>query len=577
MEKESNKESTEKVVHEGKAKMTFPNSNGVFYNPVQVFNRDLSVAAIQVYTDELFPLTVKYKKRKKKESTENKISEGKSDEIAASVDKSVEENPVDSCDPGIILFEGLAASGLRSIRYALEIKGIEQIIANDISSDAVQLMTRNIEENQVEHIIRPSQMDASLVMYQRRQPFSSRFDIIDLDPYGSPAEFLDGAVQSVSDGGMLAVTCTDMAVLCGNHSEACYAKYGSMPLKGKFCHEMALRIILSCIDAHANHYKRYIVPLLSVSADFYIRVFVQVFTSAAEVKRSASKKSLVYHCVGCGSYFFQPVGKRIEDGKTRKYPPGTGPPVGQTCPECGRRLHLGGPIWSEPIHNKDFVQKVLEKVKKCQSSYKTSERLIGVLTVISEELPHPPLFYTLEHLSSVVHCTTPSMVQVRSALIALGYQVSGSHASKTAVKTDAPSNVVWDVVRAWVQKNPVKKKHENSPGQAILSKPCEVEVCFDYKPGANPASRLLKLTRFPENPEADWGPKARARKKPATEELSDKRKKHQGKRKSLKDEEDCKSYQCKRFKKGLCTYGDTCRYSHSLQTDPEPQTSNEGE
>ena len=78
----------------------------------------------------------------------------------------------------------------------------------------------------------------SLVMYQRRHPIQSRFDVIDLDPYGSPAEFLDGAVQSVSDGGMLAVTCTDMAVLCGNHSEACYAKYGSMSLKGKFCHEM---------------------------------------------------------------------------------------------------------------------------------------------------------------------------------------------------------------------------------------------------------------------------------------------------------------------------------------------------
>ena len=78
----------------------------------------------------------------------------------------------------------------------------------------------------------------SLAMYQRRNPVHSRFDVIDLDPYGSPAEFLDGAVQSVSDGGMLAVTCTDMAVLCGNHSEACYAKYGCMPLKGKFCHEM---------------------------------------------------------------------------------------------------------------------------------------------------------------------------------------------------------------------------------------------------------------------------------------------------------------------------------------------------
>ena len=66
--------------------------------------------------------------------------------------------------------------------------------------------------------------------------------------------------------------------------------------------------------------------------------------------------------------------------------------------------------------------------------------VLGMLTVVSEELPNVPLFYTLEHLSSVIHCTTPSMVQVRSALITLGHQVSGSHASKTAIKTDAPAS-----------------------------------------------------------------------------------------------------------------------------------------
>lgn len=37
-------------------------------------------------------------------------------------------------------------------------------------------------------------------MYQskvEREPF----DVIDLDPYGSPAPFLDAAVQAVSEGG----------------------------------------------------------------------------------------------------------------------------------------------------------------------------------------------------------------------------------------------------------------------------------------------------------------------------------------------------------------------------------------
>ena len=37
------------------------------------------------------------------------------------------------------------------------------------------------------------------------------YDVIDLDPYGSAAPFLDAAVQAIADGGLLSVTCTDMA------------------------------------------------------------------------------------------------------------------------------------------------------------------------------------------------------------------------------------------------------------------------------------------------------------------------------------------------------------------------------
>ena len=41
-----------------------------------------------------------------------------------------------------------------------------------------------------------------MLMYERREPHSERFDVIDLDPYGSPSQFLDSTLQSVKDGGM---------------------------------------------------------------------------------------------------------------------------------------------------------------------------------------------------------------------------------------------------------------------------------------------------------------------------------------------------------------------------------------
>lgn len=80
--------------------------------------------------------------------------------------------------------------------------------------------------------------------------------LLDLDPYGCAAKFLDPAVQAVQNGGLLCVTATDMAILCGNTPETCRAKYGSVSLRGKFCHEMALRILLCSIESAANRHGR---------------------------------------------------------------------------------------------------------------------------------------------------------------------------------------------------------------------------------------------------------------------------------------------------------------------------------
>lgn len=61
--------------------------------------------------------------------------------------------------------------------------------------------------------------------------------VIDLDPYGSAAPFIDSAMQNVFNGGLLCITCTDMAVLCASYPETCYAKYASIPMKGENSHE----------------------------------------------------------------------------------------------------------------------------------------------------------------------------------------------------------------------------------------------------------------------------------------------------------------------------------------------------
>ena len=41
-----------------------------------------------------------------------------------------------------------------------------------------------------------------MLMYSKIRDEREKFDVIDLDPYGSAVPFLDAAMQSISDGGI---------------------------------------------------------------------------------------------------------------------------------------------------------------------------------------------------------------------------------------------------------------------------------------------------------------------------------------------------------------------------------------
>ncbi|CAL9701138.1 unnamed protein product [Knipowitschia caucasica] len=257
------------------------------------------------------------------------------------------------------------------------------------------------------------------------------------------------------------------------------------------------------------------------------------------------------------------MGRVTSTGTSKKYSAASGPPVGPECETCGLRHQLGGPIWSDRLHTQEFVQRVLSSVKQNPSRFGTSRRIQGVLSVVSEELEDVPLYHTVDQLSSTIHCNTPSLLQFRSALLNAGHQVSLSHACKNAIKTDAPSSVVWDVMRSWEKSHPVKREKlsETSPAFRILSKEPSFEACFTVREDANPESRKQHLSRFQENPQAFWGPKARAKAGGLCSDLQDKSKLLQNKRKAV-DSVDYKKFHCKRHRRGSCDLGDACRYSH---------------
>eukprot|EP01114_Cavostelium_apophysatum_P018935 TRINITY_DN5959_c0_g1_i2.p3 TRINITY_DN5959_c0_g1~~TRINITY_DN5959_c0_g1_i2.p3 ORF type:complete len:327 (-),score=80.18 TRINITY_DN5959_c0_g1_i2:1106-2086(-) len=298
-----------------------------------------------------------------------------------------------------------------------------------------------------------------------------------------------------------------MAVLCGNHAEVCFSKYGSLPLHDKYMHEMGLRIVLSSIQSHAGRYKRYIVPVLALSIDFYVRIFVRVFTSASEIKKTATKLSTVYQCVGCDSFHLQPLGKISTTKKNgTKFHASTLGLDNTKCTDCGKNLRIGGPIWSEPMHDSEWISEVLNHMQQNPTMYNQSKKLFGLLSVARDEIPTAPLYYTYEGLVNTLHLTPAPSVSIRSALLHQGYKVSGSHANPNAIKTDAPSSAVWDVMRAWAKLHPSKRQGD-FPGKAILAKEPSFVANFTEHPQAN-ISR--EVPRFIPNPRPNWGPKPRA-------------------------------------------------------------------
>ncbi|KAJ2726580.1 RNA methyltransferase tRNA(m5U54)methyltransferase [Coemansia sp. Benny D115] len=481
-------------IREGRATILFPKNNEVFYNPVQEFNRDMSIAAIKTWRDM---------------ANEQKLER---------YEKSANPNKVKP-PTTITILEALAASGLRSVRYAKEIDGIDHILTNDLLPDAVESIRRNVHFNGLsQSLVRANLGDAISVMYSYRD--KERFDVVDLDPYGTAAPFIDGAIQAVKKNGLMCVTCTDLAILASNnHPETCFAKYGGSPLKAEFCHELALRLVINSLQQAANRQGRYIEPLLSCSIDFYVRIFVRVHDRALMVKTVASQTGVVYHCRYCGTYTPQTFGT-IEPGKgiDKRYLINAAPPVDQKCAHCGSKQEIGGPCWLGPLHNKDFVQRMYNGVAAVdKSTYGTQPRMQGMLKVILEELDDAPFHYTLSQLCSAVRVSCPPLVKVNSALLNAGYRVSGVHTRQGSIKTDAPAHVVWDVMRQLTKE--VGRSSKIQPGDhadILLSKDIQTQVSFAEHRGANPESRRFKLVRFQINPTKNWGPKARhSEKRPA--------------------------------------------------------------
>ncbi len=384
-------------IHEGEAVAEIPRlkrlgeksgyevwKSPVFYNPVMKLNRDLSVLAIQVFQREL-------------------------------------GEPIKICEP-------LAGSGIRGMRWAKEITGVESIVLNDANPHAYSLIQRNVQTNKMQQTITVHNSSANLLL-QEYSSRADRFDVIDLDPFGSPMPFLSSCVAAAKRRSLLAITATDTAPLCGVKAEACMRKYAAKPLRTSYTHEIAARILIGASARILSTFEFGVTPLLTHSTDHYIRTYLEVKLSVKQTNLSLRNLGYLFHCPVC---------------QTRGLTTSWKVPEGR-CPTCNEKVHVAGPLWTGAIQDGPFCLKVEEEAR---GRYPTgNKRLLTLLTTLSAEALSPPLYYDLDEICDRIGTPNPSFSKLFEMLTSKGYQVSRTHFKLKGLKTDAPLLEIEAIIR----------------------------------------------------------------------------------------------------------------------------------
>lgn len=355
-------------VREGGVEVEVPEQDGdaiiddVFFNPVQELNRDLTVAVLRTYRDRE-PRAEYY-------------------------------------------LDAMAASGIRGVRAAAN---EWNVTCADIDPDAVELCRENFERNDLPGTV--VHRNANALMHEEM------FDVVDIDPFGTPIPFADAAFANTRD--LVCVTATDTAPLCGAHFHSGVRKYGAIPRNTDYHAEMGVRILLSALARTAARYDKGVTPLLTHATSHYVRTYLELDEGATTANGAIDELGHLYHCEDC-------LHREHEYGLIADPP--------EACPACeSNRLLTAGPVWLGPTHDAEFVDSVRENVTDRMGTEKKANKL---LTQLSGEL-HRPTHYDQHRLCKEWTRSASGMDEFLERLRDVGYEASRTHYGGTTFKTPA--------------------------------------------------------------------------------------------------------------------------------------------
>lgn len=357
-----------KIITEGNAKIKtylvdeVSKEMPVFYNPVMEFNRDMSVLLLD----------------------------------------SIEKKNLQIGLP-------LAGTGVRGVRLLTELsKGkIISIQINDKSPDAVKLIKKNIELNEDNlncDDIEVSQLDANIFLLE-----SSGFDHIDLDVFGSPNFMLDSSITRISRGGILAVTATDTAPLCGTYPKTCKRKYFSSPIRNEHMHEIGLRILIRKVQLIGAQYEKALTPVFSYYKDHYFRAFFLCEKSNSKVDEIIKNHGYFHYCSKCTNHFTSKANK-------------------ETC--CKKVMDFAGPIFSDKINDFKLINDMIKKSK-------TEKNNKFLQTILDESIINNVGFFDIHKTAKKYRIDIPRTEEILKKLKEKGFKTARTHFNIYGIKTDA--------------------------------------------------------------------------------------------------------------------------------------------
>lgn len=361
-----------------------PSKAPVFYNPTMELNRDLAVLVLQTHQKLL-------------------------------------GRELSVCEP-------LTGCGLRGARFAVEVKGIKKVILNDIKPEAAKVAGFNVELNDVADRVEVTNEDANLFLSKHAAP-RKRFDYIDIDPFGPPVPYMDSAIRSLCNHGLLALTATDMAPLCGVHPRACLRKYGGVPLRTEYCHELAVRLVAGCLTMMAAKHEIGINVVFSHSIDHYVRAYAVVNYGAKVADKSVQQIGYILHCFSCFH---------------RETVTGITSPLNYVCPSCGAKLSVAGPLWLGRIADKNFCFLMGNEAK--ERSLRQEKRILKTLTLVQNEAEAQVTYYAVDRICDKLNLPVPPQKKVLDRIKKEGFQAVLTHFNSRGFRTEAPADIIKEII-----------------------------------------------------------------------------------------------------------------------------------